>query len=89
VSCLLRHRERSEATQGGATPEVVALLDCFAPLARTEARQQIPRGVGEWYRCRIAAAEKSLPGEGGKSKVPFIDKRRRSIENHPAEADVL
>jgi len=33
----LHHRERSEATQGGATREDLALLDCFAALARTAA----------------------------------------------------
>ncbi|WP_170868012.1 hypothetical protein [Methylobacterium sp. 13MFTsu3.1M2] len=32
-----RHRERSEATQGGAPSPSVALLDCFAPLAGTGA----------------------------------------------------
>jgi hypothetical protein len=30
-----RHRERSEATQGGAPSLNMALLDCFAPLAKT------------------------------------------------------
>ncbi|WP_157861978.1 hypothetical protein [Methylobacterium sp. Leaf361] len=30
-----RHRERSEATQGGAPSPSVALLDCFASLAKT------------------------------------------------------
>jgi hypothetical protein len=41
-----RHRERSEATQGSATFFSVALLDCFAPLAKTEEPAQPPHAAG-------------------------------------------
>jgi hypothetical protein len=68
-----------------------APLDCFAPLAKTieVAAASRPGGVGERHRCRTAAAEKSLSGGAGKSKVPFIDTGRQLIEDRHTEADGL
>ncbi|SFT21062.1 hypothetical protein SAMN04487845_12516 [Methylobacterium sp. yr668] len=41
------HRERGEATQGSARPVGVALLHCFAPLAKTVAASlSFPIGHG-------------------------------------------
>ncbi|MGT2488567.1 class II aldolase/adducin family protein [Methylobacterium oryzae CBMB20] len=48
----LRRRERSEATQGSAIPARLALLDCFAPRARTAVPQS---STGEGMRRQSGA----------------------------------
>ncbi|MCJ2098316.1 MULTISPECIES: hypothetical protein [Methylobacterium] len=57
------------------------------PPAATVGRAASPvlRDAGERHRCRPGPLAKSLSGREGKSKTPFIDKGRPSIEDRRGE----
>jgi hypothetical protein len=67
---VLRHRERSEATQGSATWINVALLDCFSPLAKTWSRIHHRRSaIGQYGTCTTAPAQPRPCVRGGGCRI--------------------
>ncbi|MFB0487544.1 hypothetical protein ABIE45_000130 [Methylobacterium sp. OAE515] len=87
-----RHRERSDATQGSATSATVAPAGLLRS-ARKDDRGALPR-LGLATSGNVIAAgsqqlKKVFREEPENQKGPFIDTRRRLIEDRHTEADVL